>query len=167
MRMSIKGYEGKYNVTIDGRIFSLNYNNTGKEKELKQRTNKKGRAYVNLSINGKYTSLMVHRLVAETFIQRNDLFLEVNHIDGDKSNNNVSNLEWISRKENIKHGVKNNLFPLEFKNAKCKLSNKQVIEIREKYIPLKYSMSMLAHDYNVSKKTISDILNFKRRKKVK
>ena len=59
MRMSIKGYEGKYDVTIDGRIFSLNYNNTGKEKELKQRTNKKGRAYVNLSINGKYTSLMV------------------------------------------------------------------------------------------------------------
>ena len=79
----------------------------------------------------------------------------------------MENLEWISREENVKHGVSNNLFPLEFKNAKCKLSDVEVREIREKYIPFKYTMSMLAQEYNVSKKLICDIINFKRRKKVK
>ena len=167
MRKSIYRYEGKYDITDDGIVISLNYNNTGTEKELKQRFNRSGRAYVNLCINGKYNSHLIHRLVAETFIPTEDSTLEVNHIDGEKKNNHLENLEWISREENIKHGVSNNLFPLEFKNAKCKLSDVKVREIREKYIPFKYTMSMLAQEYNVSKKLICDIINFKRRKKVK
>lgn len=55
--------------------------------------------------NGKYNSEYVHRLVAETFLPRHPLRNEVNHIDGSKDNNNVSNLEWVTRKENVIHGV--------------------------------------------------------------
>lgn len=63
--------------------------------------------YVTFHINGR--NISAHRMVAMTFIPTNDLTLDVNHIDGIKTNNYYKNLEWCTRSENVKHAVQNNL----------------------------------------------------------
>jgi len=68
-----------------------------------------GYKYVSYSEDGKGYTLRVHRLVAEIFIPNPDNLPYVNHKDGDKTNNNVLNLEWCSAKENTDHAIKNNL----------------------------------------------------------
>lgn len=98
----IKGYEGRYQVSNLGNVKSLNYRRKGQKKILSQWNNGRGYLYVNFS-NKNYA---VHRLVAETFIANIQRKEDVNHIDGNKKNNNVKNLEWCSRKENIQHAWK-------------------------------------------------------------
>jgi len=75
-------------------------------KPLNQHVNNSG--YMVVSISRKGLKL-VHRLVAETWLENPDFLPEINHIDGDKLNNNVSNLEWSTRSKNIKHAYDNNL----------------------------------------------------------
>lgn len=78
-----------------------------KEKELKCFDNSFGYKQVNLvDDNGKERKKYVHRLVADVFIENNNNLPEVNHIDGDKANNSISNLEWVSRSENVRHSMK-------------------------------------------------------------
>lgn len=60
-------------------------------------------------VNGKTYRKYIHRMVAEAFLDNQNNLPDVNHIDGDKSNNNLSNLEWSSRSDNIKHAIKNGL----------------------------------------------------------
>ena len=97
---SIAGYEERYEVSNLGRVRSLNYNHTGRAKILKPGTNNCGYHYVTLCKDGNVKHMLVHRLVALAFVQ-NPLNLEtVNHRNEDKHNNNVSNLEWLSRKDN-------------------------------------------------------------------
>lgn len=62
-----------------------------------------------LSENGKTNNARVHRLMAETFIPNPDNLRDVNHKDGNKLNNDISNLEWSSHSDNIKHSYKNQL----------------------------------------------------------
>lgn len=97
--LRIKGFED-YAVDEFGNVFSYKY---GKTRKLSQSKNTKGYTQVNLSLDGKMYPKRVHRLVAEAFIPNPCNFPEVNHIDGDKSNNSVSNLEWCDGKYNVKH----------------------------------------------------------------
>jgi hypothetical protein len=88
-----------YYALEDGRIFSSKSN-----KFLKPSYDKQGYARVGLSIgNYKTKTIKIHRLIAETFISNPFNKTDVNHIDGNKSNNDVSNLEWCTRSENCKH----------------------------------------------------------------
>ena len=104
---AIDGYEGLYEVSNTGLVRSLNFNNTSRAKLLKPRKRQDGYLSVNLCKNGKHKSIMIHRLVASAFIQ-NPLNLEtVNHKDENRANNTVSNLEWLSRKDNINYGTHN------------------------------------------------------------
>ena len=80
-----------------------------KDKLLKLNINARGYLYCNISINGKVTKVKIHRLVAIYFIDNLENKDTVNHKDGNKLNNHYSNLEWLTRKENIQHGYKNNL----------------------------------------------------------
>lgn len=76
----------------------------------KQRDNTNGYSTVRIKAGGKQKLILVHRAVAEAFIP-NPLGKEcVNHIDGDKKNNNVANLEWVTHKENTEHAAQINLF---------------------------------------------------------
>lgn len=105
----IKNYEGCYQVSNLGRVRSLNYKQTKQLKELSYRVNYKGYVDVHLSKNGKSKRVVVHRLVAQTFIPNPNALPQINHIDGNKQNNNTTNLEWCNNSENQKHAYKKGL----------------------------------------------------------
>lgn len=105
--LPIKGYEGRYEVSNIGNVNSLNYENKGYAKLLKPGVTKKGYLYVYLTKNGKEKKFFIHRIVAEAFIPNWFDYSQVNHIDEDKTNNHVDNLEWCSAKENSNHGTRN------------------------------------------------------------
>lgn len=96
----IKGYEGKYQVS--------NLGNVRGKKVLSPKINKNGYKEVSL-YNGKQKSFYIHRLVAEAFIPNGNKLPQVNHINGDKTNNCVDNLEWISNYDNIQHSIRTGL----------------------------------------------------------
>lgn len=95
----IKGYEGLYAVTEDGQVWSYH-----SKKFLRTYDNGHGYHQVCLSKDGVSSRKRVHRLVAEAYIPNPENKSDVNHKDEDKSNNHVSNLEWATRAENVRHG---------------------------------------------------------------
>lgn len=103
----ISEYDGLYKVSNLGRVKSLGNDKKRKEKILKPIKYNCGYLIVGLSKQGKRKLYLVHRLVAEAFIDNPNNFRELNHIDEDKTNNCVSNLEWCDRKYNINYGTRN------------------------------------------------------------
>lgn len=99
----IPGYEGKYQASTYGRIKSLNYKRSGKEKILKTFINNSG--YLILNLNNK--TWLVHRLTALTFIENPKNYSIINHKDENKLNNKVENLEWTTSKYNANYGKRN------------------------------------------------------------
>ena len=93
----IKGYEGLYAVTSCGRVWSYKSN-----KFLKPHDNGRGYHQVDLRKDGKRKHFYIHRLVAEAYIPNPNGDNTVDHIDGDKSHNYLNNLQWLSRKDNVK-----------------------------------------------------------------
>ena len=107
----IEGTGGKYEVSNTGKIRSLNYRMTGTTAELKQQPDKKG--YLRVRVKNKafpYTSFKVHREVAIAFIPNPGNKPQVNHKNGDKTDNRVENLEWATNKENADHAMDNKLW---------------------------------------------------------
>lgn len=122
----IQGYEGLYQVSNLGNIKSLsNKSNHKRAKYLIQNKNKGGYKKVYLYKNHKRECYSVHRLVAKMFIPNPMNKKEVNHIDCNKENNCVNNLEWCTRKENHLHKCLNGLN-----------STKEAVEKNEKPIIL-------------------------------
>lgn len=101
----VKGYEDRYIINQIGTVISLNYRNTGNPKELASSDNGRGYLMVCLSKNGTSVPELIHRLVANTFIPNPNNLPQVNHIDEDKLNNSVTNLEWVTRSQNMRHGT--------------------------------------------------------------
>ena len=114
----ILGYEGLYAVTKDGRIWSYPKPCSSKKgKFLKprlsitkeNRTTPRSSHSVSLYKNGKRKSYLVHRLVAFAFIENKESKPDINHKDGNPLNNDVSNLEWCTKSENMQHAIKSGL----------------------------------------------------------
>lgn len=80
-----------------------------REKILKLNYDKMGYIIVRLSKNGKLHTKTIHRLVAETFIDNPNNYKIINHIDCNKTNNNVNNLEWCTQKHNVRESFRNGL----------------------------------------------------------
>lgn len=127
----IKGYEGLYEVSNTGRVKSVaRVVNTSdnralpiKEKILTLHASKCDKKHprpmfhVELWKNNKREVPFIHRLVAQAFIPNPDNKPQINHIDGDRRNNNVENLEWCTNGENVKHAYANGLIVSANKKA--------------------------------------------------
>lgn len=150
----IQGYENKYLISSYGRVWSIR-----SKKWLKYSVPSNGYAQVGLSLNNKRTSYMIHRLVAKTFLQKPTNKDYVNHIDGNKLNNRVNNLEWVTRSENEKHAFANKLkIPTRGElSGQSKLTWEQVKIIRQMYNKQHYSTRHIAKIFNVGKSTIQSI----------
>jgi hypothetical protein len=112
----ILGFESYY-VTDDGKVFSKKSN-----KFLSLCKDKVGYVGVCLSHNGFFKRMTIHRIVALAYLKNTNNYKEVNHKDGNKSNNNVNNLEWCSRSQNIKHAFETGLKKSNLRGfPKCKL----------------------------------------------
>ena len=105
----IKGYEGLYEVSNLGRVKSLNRYHHRHENILKNKITKDGYYETTLVKNGKSKFIRSHRLVALTFIDNPLNKTEVNHKDGNKLNNFVGNLEWVTSSENQLHAYRTGL----------------------------------------------------------
>ena len=104
----VKGYEGLYAVSNWGRVKSLNYRHTGKEKILRPGKHVDGYLSVVLCRCGRPKMYRVNRLVLSTFNPIDGMEnLDCNHLDENKLNNRLENLEWVTHKENCNHGTRN------------------------------------------------------------
>lgn len=158
----ICGYEGLYQVSNFGRVKSLHF---GREKLLKAGVSNTGYANVTLKKNTTKKTFHVHVLVAKAFLPNPDEKREVNHIDGDKQNNRVENLEWVTSSENTRHAIQNGKMKIK-KGTQCyqsKLTDEQVRYIRRVYIPRhpEFGQLALARRFNVSSSTIYEIISRK------
>jgi len=134
-RKPLKGYEGCYEIDENGVIYSVDRivkNKLGrahlyKGQLIKPINHPTGYNVVRLSKNGVCKTHRYHRVVAENLIP-NPLNLDiVNHKDGDKRNNNPSNLEWITSKGNINHAIEHGLFnPRGVNNGACRFTFEDV-----------------------------------------
>lgn len=100
--LAIKDFPDYY-ITDTGDVYSRNYKKTGRIKKLMPHKNHKGYLWVHLGRNKTY---YVHRLVAEAFIPNPEDKQQINHKNGIKEDNRVSNLEWVSGSENILHAYR-------------------------------------------------------------
>lgn len=123
---SIVGYEGLYAVSNTGKIKSCERCYADgrhlNEKEIHGGYFSNGYQFVCLRKNGKNKNCLVHRLVAEAFIDNPNCYPVVNHIDGNKANNDVSNLEWCTQGQNLKHAVDTGLV-----ESQCKIRRKVTV----------------------------------------
>lgn len=119
-------YEEEYEVSNFGNV-------RRKSKNLTQHVTTHGYNILTLSKNGNVSTKIVHRLVAEAFINNPELKEQVNHKDCNKLNNNLSNLEWVTPLENIRHAVENNRQRDQRgeNNNMSKLTEEDVLLIRE------------------------------------
>jgi len=170
----VVGYEGFYQVSNLGRIKSLQRTRKGRhgvcnksERILALAAGNRKGSYLMFSAigsNGNKKTVAAHRLVAKAFIANPDNKPCVNHIDHNRLNNCVENLEWVTAKENAQHALLNGRLEMSMHrgedNNQSKLTTAQVKEIRKRYV--RYSKenncTSLAKEFGVSHVTIHNII---------
>lgn len=152
MKKSIPNFEGYYSVNESGQIFT---DKTGYEKKKQIYF---GYENVGLWAKGVNKTIRVHRAVALAFIPNPENKPDINHIDGNKINNHVSNLEWCTKKENNQHsrrlGLQKTLYGE--RTSAAKLSNVQVLAIKDA-ISKGFKNKQIASYFRVDPSTISHI----------
>lgn len=170
----IKGFEKMYQISNNGRIKSKvrNTNNQYHDEFIKNTGSFSVAGYEiqNLYKEGKYKTFSVHRLVASHFVPGHFDGAVVNHIDGNKTNNKASNLEWCTRSYNQTHAIKNNLWKVSDKHRESarkqgylmgksnqKVSSDTVLLIRRDLKSM--TGKVVAVKYGISQATVSWIKN--------
>ena len=167
----IPNYEKFYMASNLGRIKSIgrwvNTCGDGKryveERIMKPQKRPDGYLMVGLSKNNKTTSKTIHRLVLTSFLDQPPKKEFVNHIDGNKKNNKLSNLEWVDKSENAKHSFRLGLSkPTRGElSGVSKLKEKDVLDIKRRALSGELAKS-ISNDYNISNATVYQIKNGKR-----
>ena len=164
----LKDYEGLYEISNKGRVLRLGRiitDSLGRKRPIKdlllkpQINIENGYVYVHLGKGDKRKLVSLHRLVAKNFIPKVSGKTYVNHIDGNKENNRVENLEWVTAQENTLHAYENGLLRnYGERNGWSKLTNKEAKEIKDLYFNDFYNQDELAELYEVSQGTISHLV---------
>jgi hypothetical protein len=148
----IKDYPN-YFVNENGQVFN-------KKRELKPFKNSNGYLQIDLRNGNKPKSFLVHRLIAMTFLNNDNLKLDVNHINGIKTDNNLQNLEWVTRSENLLHSFKLGLSKVNDKNRKrftemvnIRMKNRSIILNKENGI-FYFNVKEIAELYNLNYNTL-------------
>lgn len=149
----IAGWEGLYQVSTCGRVKSLKY---GKERILKQSKNSSGYLTVSLYIEGKTFSKVVHRLVAIAFIPNPENKIEVNHIDEDKKNNRLENLNWMTSKENSNWGTR-------IERQVKSISKPIKVIYQDDTYEIWESATVFANEYGINSGGITNVLSGRRK----
>lgn len=135
----------RYIVGQDG-VITSKYNG----KPLSVHVDKKGYHRVNIHLDEGKKTYLLHRVVALMHLPNPRGLPQINHIDGDKSNNSVTNLEWCTGKENVKHSVDVGLVKRGSDRPNAKLTDEQVLLMRELRNTKKCTYYELAEMFNIS-----------------
>lgn len=156
----IDGYDG-YQISSFGRVKSLKFKQPHIMKPI---INTRNYLTIHFRVKNKIYTRTIHRLVAKAFLPNPDNKPQVNHIDGCKINNAVSNLEWVTNAENMQHAFNTGLNHSCENKPQSKLTAEQVLYIREN--PDTLSQGELAKKFHVGHTTINDIQTGKKWKRV-
>jgi hypothetical protein len=132
----------------DGRLLSKHLSN-------------KSYYFVSMYLKGKTFKFYLHRLVAECYIPNPENKPQVNHINGNKLDNRIVNLEWVTNQENRNHAVENGLHPKGEQMGNSKFTEEDIKWIRQNYIPNhhQFGMSAIARKFNTYASTIHKIIH--------
>lgn len=152
----IVGYEGQYAVTKDGRVWSY------KRNAFMRQQDHKGYRRVGLRSPGHRKLCLVHRLVAEAYIENVKGKAEVNHINSNRADNRVDNLEWVTRSENNQHawdkGAKQFKMTDNFR-ARRKLTDEQAKNLVTDYKSGQVSQAELGRKYGIKQHSVWNIIH--------
>lgn len=146
-----------YGVSSGGDIYSFRFNRV---RLLKVQNNGIGYLFIRvITPRGEHKFKLIHRLVAEAFLSNYSEELQVNHINGIKSDNRLENLEMVTQSENMLHSFRLKLTPSGSRHYSAKLSEKDVAYIRQNrgY----FTQNQLAGIFGVSQHAIWDIIHYK------
>lgn len=167
--LPLSGYGDAYSVSSLGRVMRIKprnipWRNTGPERSrakpfapnfIKAFIHRTGYPQVRIGPTGQQMTVMVHRLIALTFVSNPRGHSFVNHIDGNKRNNCADNLEWVTRVENARHSIAIGLQTIHLGqlSPNAKLTEEAIVAIRRDT----RLQRLIAADYNVDQTTISQI----------
>jgi hypothetical protein len=159
----IPGFEGKYQVSDDGQVRSIVKGKNGRKPGLiSGKIGTRGYRVVSLRLNNNPSYHLVHRLVMAAFVGKCPDGLQVNHIDGNKLNNHISNLEYVTPITNLMHALnvlnKAESQPRGEKHWKAKLTTESVREIRRLYAGGGILQREIAQMFGITNRAISDVI---------
>ena len=151
-------FSGFYRISKNGEVASIQRNGTVSDQRLiKPTISTNGYMKVSLRCNGKRYTRNIHRMLAQTFIENKENLPCVNHIDGNKLNNSLLNLEWVSYSRNTQHAYDNGLTKVAKGESKSMLTNKDVLNI----VKMKKdggTLRGIAKEFGISASSVSDIV---------
>lgn len=158
----VKGYEGVLAVSSEGRVMSFMRNPEGNV--LKTQTDKKGYQRISCTVKRKRVRFKVHRLVADHFIANPLNKPQVNHINGDKTDNSVSNLEWSTGSENARHAINTGLWSKQLERVAVANKAKQtpIIATNIKTGEVRYFSTMCQAQAAIGTRHINQVIKGQR-----
>lgn len=161
--IDVPGFEGMYQVSSLGEVKSLNRFDTKMKRHIHGRTLKPGEnpggyLLVVLSKDGKRRTVYIHQLVCAVFYRWPKQGEVVMHLNGNNKDNRASNLRYGSQSCNMALASEDGTTTKGERNRWSKLTEENVLEIRQKYIPRKVTFKMLANEYGVCPQVISKVI---------
>lgn len=167
---SVIGFESKYKISNTGKLLILNYKNRGVDQIGNSNAGRDGYHRVYMFTGTYIKAFLLHRLVAIHFLPKPELEdkKQVNHIDGNKSNNHVTNLEWVNAYENVAHAMRTGLMNnVGVNNGSAVLEESDVPVLKKMLASGKITQKKLADIFGVSPMTISHAVKGKTWKHLK